>query len=183
MALQSLQFTLYIQTEKRTRVEALDKIDFIITVCEADMSLSSQERERLCGLISHLIEKNNRYLLAEVPPSLQVNDPLEILGFIKDKTDKVSKTMDKADYNGNPSFRSDSCIQSLANTDLDEYSFWIGFCYLVLAADHSEDPIGKKLEEAELLCLKKIITANQELAGRKFVSIVNDSVKAFKRFL
>ena len=164
-------------------MEALDKIDFIITVCEADMSLSSQERERLCGLISHLIEKNNRYLLAEVPPSLQVNDPLEILGFIKDKTDKVSKTMDKADYNGDPSFRSDSCIQSFVNTNLDQYSFWIGFCYLVLAADHSEDPIGKKLEEAELLCLKKIIAANQELAGRKFVSIVNDSVKAFKRFL
>ena len=84
MALQSLQFTWHIQTEKTTGVEALDKIDFIITVCEADMSLSSQERERLCDLISHLIEKNNRYLLAEVPPSLQVNDPLEILGFIKD---------------------------------------------------------------------------------------------------
>ena len=78
-------------------MEALDKIDFIITVCEADMSLSSQERERLCGLISHLIEKNNGYLLAEVPPSLQVNDPLEILGFIKDKTDKVSKRLSSND--------------------------------------------------------------------------------------
>ena len=61
--------------------------------------------------------------------------------------------------------------------------FWIGLCYLALAADHQEDPIGKKLEEAELECLKQIIQANDELAESSFVNVVNHSVKLFKSFL
>jgi hypothetical protein len=91
--------------------------------------------------------------------------------------------MDKADFEGDFSRRSVSCIAALKDISLEEYYFWIGFCYLTLAADHQEDPIGKKLEQAELSCLKEIISSNETLNQESFVAVVNRSVKVFKSFL
>ncbi len=108
---------------------------------------------------------------------------LDLLGLIKDKTTKISDIMDKADFKGDTSLRSVSCIEALKDITLDEYYFWVGLCYLTLAADHQEDPIGKKLEEAEISCLKKIISAHETLKQESFVAVVNHSVQVFKSFI
>ena len=161
----------------------LDKVDFIITVCEADMALSSPERERLCDLLWHLAAKDNNYIVLEIPSIKTMSHQLDLLGLIKEKTTAISKVMDKADFEGDSTRRSVSCIAALNDISLEEYYFWIGFCYLTLAADHQEDPIGKKLEQAELSCLKEIISSNETLNQESFVAVVNRSVKVFKSFL
>ena len=161
----------------------LDKIDFIIAVCEADMAISAPERERLCDLLWHLGLKKNEYVLNELPSISSFNEELELLTVIKEKSTKVAGLMDKAEYGGDHSLRPQSCIEALSSTEKDEYFFWIGLCYLALAADHQEDPIGKKLEEAELECLKQIIQAKNEIGESSFVNVVNHSVKVFKSFL
>jgi len=161
----------------------LDKIDFIIAVCEADMAMSAPERERLCDLLWHLTLKKNEYVLNAFPSISSFNEELELLTFIKEKSAKVSGLMDKAEYSGDHSLRPTSCIEVLRSTEKNEYFFWIGLCYLALAADHQEDPIGKKLEEAELECLKQVIQANDELGDSSFVNVVKHSVKVFKGFL
>jgi len=164
-------------------VSSLDRIDFIITVCEADMALSSAERERLCDLLWHMAAKDNPYVVREIPTIKTMGHQLDLLGFIKEKTTKISAIMDKADFEGDTSLRSVSCIDALKDVSLEEYFFWVGLCYLTLAADHQEDPIGKKLEEAEISCLKKILSANEALSKESFVAVVNHSVKVFKNAL
>ena len=96
----------------------LDKIDFIITVCEADMALSSPERERLCELLWHLAKKGNQYVTQEVPSIPEMSHQLELLGLIKEKNVKVSKVMDKADFEGDRSLRSTSCVEVLKGISL-----------------------------------------------------------------
>ena len=87
-------------------MSSLDRIDFIITVCEADMALSSAERERLCDLLWHLAAKDNPYVVREIPTIKTMDHQLDLLGLIKDKTIKISAIMDKADFEGDTSLRS-----------------------------------------------------------------------------
>ena len=147
------------------------------------MALSAPERETLCNLLWHLGAKDNSYITREIPSLKTMSHQLDLLGFLKEKTTEVSKIMDKADFQGDSSLRSISCIEALSGITLEEYYFWIGLCYLTLAADHQEDPIGKTLEQAELSCLKEIITSNEKLLGKSFVNVVNHSVKVFKSFI
>ena len=64
----------------------LDKIDFIIAVCEADMAISAPERERLCDLLWHLGLKKTNTSLNELPSISSFNEELELLTLIKEKS-------------------------------------------------------------------------------------------------
>lgn len=161
----------------------MDRIDFVIAICEADMALSSAERETLCELLWHMKLKDNRLVRSSLPVLWTFSEELEVLELIKEKASMISEVVDRAEFNGDSLFRSNSCIKSVEDISGEELYFWIGLSYTALAADHRDDPIGKKLEQAELECLKQVVESRKDLEGSTFVSTVIKSVEIFKSHL
>ncbi|MEK9985522.1 MAG: hypothetical protein VW879_12360 [Opitutae bacterium] len=161
----------------------MDRIDFVIAICEADMALSSAERETLCELLWHTRLKGNRFVRSSLPVLWTFSEELEVLELIKEKASIISEVLDRAEFNGDSLFRSNSCTKSVEDVSGEELYFWIGLCYTALAADHRDDPIGKKLEQAELECLKQVVESRKDLEGSTFVSTVIKSVEIFKSHL
>ncbi len=165
-------------------LDSLSPIDLVILVAESDLSFSASERKMLSELFWVLNEKKAPLAVRELNRLPEVKSQLDLVGYIKKRSEEISSYVDKAEFDGNKMLRKELCLDILANLKKEQMLLWLGLAIYVSASDQGNDPISKKLTSIENkffsdLCssisLFEGITVNE--VAKRCVEFVKGAVK------
>ena len=87
------------------KLDSLSPIDLVILVAESDLSFSASERKMLSELFWVLNEKKAPLAVRELNRLPEVKSQLDLVGYIKKRSEEISSYVDKAEFDGNKMLR------------------------------------------------------------------------------
>ena len=161
-------------------VDNLSPIDLVILVAESDMSFSASERKMLSELFWVLNERKAPLAVRELNRLPEVKSQLDLVGYIKKRSEEISSYVDKAEFDGNNTLRKELCLDILANFKEEQMLLWLGLAIYVSASDQGNDPLSKKMTSIENKFFSDLCSSINLFKGMAVNEVAKRSVEFIK---